>query len=114
MHLDPTPIKKVLFVCLFVCLLGSGKCQLIFNIKNKKNKIILVGASLAPKKEPNADIEEMISPISSARNTASYSSSLLLITAPNFLYILSKNSLISFTPLLSFLASSLALLYFLE
>jgi hypothetical protein len=46
-------------------LLGSGKCRLIFNNKNKKNKIkiILVGASLAPKKEPNAGIGEIISPI---------------------------------------------------
>ena len=64
-----TKIKKILIknkakkVCLSVCLLGSGKCRLIFNIKNKKNKIILVGASLAPVKEPNAGIGEIISPI---------------------------------------------------
>ena len=53
---------------MFVCLLGSGKCRLIFNIKNKKkkNKIILVGASLAPLKEPNAGIREILSPVKSA------------------------------------------------
>ena len=100
---------------MFVCLLGSGKCRLIFNIKNKKkNKIILVGASLAPLKEPNAGIREILSPVKSASYTASYSSSLLLFLAPNFLYIVSKNSLISFIPLLSFLASALVLLYLLE
>ena len=102
---------------MFVCLLGSGKCRLIFNIKNKKkkkNKIILVGASLAPLKEPNAGIREILSPVKSASYTASYSSSLLLFSAPNFLYIVSKNSLISFIPLLSFLASALVLLYLLE
>jgi len=37
--------------------------RLIFNIKNKKNKIILVGASLATRKEPNALIGEIVSPI---------------------------------------------------
>ena len=78
-----------------VCLLGSGTCRLIFNIKNK-NKIILVGALLAPLKEPNAGIGEVFSPITSASHIAFYSSSLLLFTAPNFLYIISKNSLISF------------------
>ena len=77
------------------CLLGSGTCRLIFNIKNK-NKIILVGALLAPLKEPNAGIGEVFSPITSASHIAFYSSSLLLFTAPNFLYIISKNSLISF------------------
>ena len=97
----------------FVCLLGSGTCRLIFNIKNK-NKIILVGALLAPLKEPNAGIGEVFSPITSASHIAFYSSSLLLFTAPNFLYIVSKNSLISFIPLLSFLASALVLLYLLE
>ena len=89
-------------------MLWSGKCLLIFNIKNKKNKIILVGASLAPKKEPNECIGEIISLIESASYTASYSLSLLLFTAPNFLYIASKNSLISLIPLLSFLVSVLA------
>ena len=94
-------------------MLGSGTCRLIFNIKNK-NKIILVGALLAPLKEPNAGIGEVFSPITSASHIAFYSSSLLLFTAPNFLYIVSKKSLISFIPLLSFLASALVLLYLLE
>ena len=98
---------------IYVCLLGSGTCRLIFNIKNK-NKIILVGALLAPLKEPNAGIGEVFSPITSASHIAFYSSSLLLFTAPNFLYIVSKNSLINFIPLLSFLASALVLLYLLE
>jgi len=44
-----------LFVCLFVI---RG---LYLILKIKKNKIILVGASLAPKKEPNALIGEIIS-----------------------------------------------------
>jgi hypothetical protein len=65
-------------------------------------------------KEPNAGIREILSPVKSASYTASYSSSLLLFSAPNFLYIVSKNSLISFIPLLSFLASALVLLYLLE
>ncbi len=47
----------------FVCLLGYGKYLLIFNIKNKKNKIILIGISLSPKKEQNPEISEIISPI---------------------------------------------------
>ena len=98
---------------MFDCLLGSGTCRLIFNIKNK-NKIILVGALLAPLKEPNAGIGEVFSPITSASHIASYSSSLLLITAQNFLYIVSKKSLKSLIPLLSFLYSVLALLYLLE
>ena len=52
--------EKFKFVC-FVC---QGMVYLfIFNIKNKKNKIILVGASLAPRKEPNALIGEILSPI---------------------------------------------------
>jgi len=96
---------------IYVCLLGSGTCRLIFNIKNK---IILVGALLALLKEPNAGIGEVFSPITSASHIAFYSSSLLLFTAPNFLYIVRKNSLINFIPLLSFLASALVLLYLLE
>jgi hypothetical protein len=46
------------FVCLFI-----PENLLKYNIKNKKNKIILVGASLAPRKEPNALIGEILSPI---------------------------------------------------
>jgi len=37
--------------------------RFVFNIKIKKNKIILVGASLAPRKETNALIGEIVSPI---------------------------------------------------
>ena len=52
---------------MFVCLLGSGRYRLIFNIKlNKIKYITLVGAPRAPKKEPNARIEEIISTIKSA------------------------------------------------
>ena len=52
---------------MFVCLLGSGRYRLIFNIKlNKIKYITLVGAPRAPKKEPNAGIEEIISTIKSA------------------------------------------------
>ena len=48
-------------MCLFVCLLGTGRYRLIFNIKlNKINYISLVGAPRAPKKEPNAGIGEII------------------------------------------------------
>jgi len=48
-------------MCLFVCLLGSGRYRLIFNIKlNKIKYISLVGAPRAPKKEPNAGIGEII------------------------------------------------------
>ena len=105
-------IKKI---CLFVCLLGSGKYRLIFNIKLNKNKYItLVGAPRAPKKEPNAGIGEIISPIASATYPASHSLSFFLFTSPNFLYISTIKSFIIFIPLLSFLTSSLALLYFFE
>ena len=45
---------------MFDCLLGMVYL-LIFNIKNKKNKIMLVGTSLEPKKEPNALIGEIVS-----------------------------------------------------
>ena len=48
-------------VCLFVC--QGPSYRLIFNINNKKNKIMLVGASLAPKKESNALIGEIVSSI---------------------------------------------------
>ena len=52
---------------MFVCLLGSGKYRLIFNIKlNKIKYITQVGDRGAPKKEPNAGIGEIISPIESA------------------------------------------------
>ena len=48
-------------MCLFVCLLGSGRYRLIFNIKlNKIKYISLVGAPRAPKKKPNAGIGEII------------------------------------------------------
>ena len=58
---------------MFVCLLGSGKYRLIFNIKLNKNKYItLVGAPRAPKKEPNAGIGEIISPIASATSKKKY------------------------------------------
>ena len=101
--------------CLFVCLLGSGKYRLIFNIKlNKIKYITLVGAPRAPKKEPNAGIGEIISPIESATYPASHSLSFFLFTSPNFLYISTIKSFIIFIPLLSFLTSSLALLYFFE
>ena len=99
---------------MFVCLLGSGKCRIIFNNKNKINKIILVGEILEPKNELNEGIGETISPIKSVSYTASYSSSLILFKAKNFLYIVIKISLISLIPLLSFLDSVLALLYLLE
>ena len=98
--------KKAMFVCQ-----GPANAGSYLILKIKKNKIILVGASLTPLKEPIAGIGEILSPIKSASYIASYSSSLLLVTAPNFLYIVSKNSLISFTPLLTFLASALVLLY---
>ena len=52
---------------MFVCLLGSCSYRLIFNIKlNKIKYITQVGARGAPKKEPNAGIEEIISTIKSA------------------------------------------------
>ena len=52
--------EKFKFVC-FVC---QGMVYLfIFNIKNKKNKIIPLGASHTPKKEPNTLIGEIVSPI---------------------------------------------------
>ena len=84
------------------------------NIKNKKNKIILIGTSLSPKKEPNLEIKEIISPIRPASYIVSYSLKFQLFTALNFLYIFRKNSLISLIPQLSFLVSVLALLYLLE
>ena len=102
-------------VRLFVCLLGSGKYRLIFNIKlNKIKYITLVGAPRAPKKEPNAGIGEIVSPIASATYPASHSLSFFLFTSPNFLYISNKKSFIFLIPLLSLLTSSLALLYFFE
>ena len=71
---------------MLVCLLGSGKYRLIFNIKLNKNKYItLVGAPSAPKKEPNTGIGEIISLIESATYPASYSISFFLFTSPNFL-----------------------------
>ena len=100
---------------MFVCLLGSGRYRLIFYIKlNKINYIILVGVLRAPKKEPNAGIGEIISPIDSATYPASHSLSFFLFTSPNFLYISNKKSFIFLIPLLSLLTSSLALLYFFE
>ena len=47
---------------MFVCL-GPANTVSYLILKIKKNKIILVGASLAPMKEPNAGIGEIISPI---------------------------------------------------
>ena len=94
-------------------MLGSGKYRLIFNIKlNKIKYITLVGAPRAPKKEPNAGIGEIISPIESATYPASHSLSFFLFTSPNFLYISTIKSFIIFIPLLSFLTSSLALPFF--
>ena len=100
---------------MFVCLLGSGKYRLIFNIKlNKIKYITLVDAPRAPKKEPNAGIGEIISPIESATYPAFHSLSFFLFTSPNFLYISTIKSFIIFIPLLSFLTSSLTLLYIFE
>ena len=53
---------------MFVCLLGSARYRLIFNIKlNKIKYITLVDAPRAPKKELNSGIGETISPIESAQ-----------------------------------------------
>jgi hypothetical protein len=65
-------------------------------------------------KEQNSEIREIISPTESARYSVSYLLSFLLLIVPNFLAISEKNSLIIFISLLSFLISSLALLYFFE
>jgi len=93
----------------FVCLLGSCSYRLIFNIKlNKIKYITQVGARVAPKKEPNAGIGEIISPIESATYPAFHSLSFFLFTSPNFLYISTIKSFIIFIPLLFFLTSSLA------
>ena len=51
--------EKFKFVC-FVC---QGMVYLFIFNKNKKNKIIPLGASHTPKKEPNTLIWEIVSPI---------------------------------------------------
>ena len=77
---------------MFVCLLGSGRYRLIFNIKlNKIKYITLVGAPRAPKKEPLEGIREIVSQIESFAYSIFNLLSFLLLTAQNFLYILCKN-----------------------
>jgi len=96
-------------------LLGSGSTFSYLLLKiNKIKYITLIGAPRAPKKEQNAGIGEIISPILSATYLAFHSLSFFLFTSPNFLCISTIKSFIIFIPLLSFLTSFLALLYFFE
>ena len=96
-------------------MLGSGSTFSYLLLKiNKIKYITLIGAPRAPKKEQNAGIGEIISPILSATYLAFHSLSFFLFTSPNFLCISTIKSFIIFIPLLSFLTSFLALLYFFE